>query len=123
MDLFGGRERRLQAEIAKQLAVITVMEDQIDRMADLLADSNGRFDALLESNSRVLAAHTSALALLEKKTTVEQAEPAWSPFPLHVPEWEEDAAHQLETGQIDEEKYQAILKEAGLAPNIEVDLS
>ena len=129
MSLFGGKSERLQAEISRQSAVITTLEDQIDRMADLLADANGKFDALLESHQLVLLAHRDAAEQLkatqnelEKLRTLPPA-PTFGSMPLHVPEWEEDAAHQLEQGLIDKEQYAAILREAGLAPNIEVDLS
>lgn len=123
------RERRLQSEIDRQTAVISTLQDQIDRMADLLAESSGKFDALLESHSLLLAAHKDTLDALQvkenelKKLTEVPAASTFSQYPIHVPEWEENASYQLEQGLIDEDQYREILREAGLAPNIEVDVS
>lgn len=57
---------------------------------------------------------------VEAPTSEPQAE--WVPYPLHIPEDEEDAKYLRDIGAIDKSEYEQILKDAGLQ-NTEIEIA
>jgi hypothetical protein len=122
MSLFGDKGReRLQEQVIRQDSAITVLEDQVERMADLLADSNDKLGSLLEAHRTLLEAHRDLERELKETREVIPVAPTYRQETLHVPEWEEQAAFDLERGNIDMDMYNEILRNQGLDVNVEID--
>ena len=122
MSLFGDKGReRLQEQVIRQDSAIAVLEDQVERMADLLADSNDKLGSLLEAHRTLLEAHRDLERELKETREVIPVAPTYRQESLHVPEWEEQAAFDLERGNIDMDMYNEILRNQGLDVNVEID--
>jgi hypothetical protein len=115
-----GRER-LREQVIRQDSAISVLEDQVERMADLLADSNDKLGSLLEAHRTLLEAHRDLERELKEAREVTPVAPTYRQSTLHVPEWEEQAAWDLERGNIDMDMYNEILRNQGLDVNVEID--
>ena len=112
---------RLQAEVDRQTAVIGILEDQIERLFDLLASSNEERSTLLDAHRSLLEAHERVQKRLDESTALVPAPRMVGNVPMHIPEYEEDARIALENGDIDKEMFNNILREAGFE-NTEIDL-
>lgn len=122
MSLFGDKGReRLQEETIRKDVAIAVLEDQVERMADLLADQADKLGTLLEAHRTLLEAHRDLERELKEAREVVPVAPTYGVQPLHIPEWEEQAAFDLERGNIDMDTYNQILREQGLDINVEID--
>ncbi len=111
--------RRRDEERERLLVTVSVLEDQIERLADLLADSHGKFDELLEAHRTLLETHRELQA--KHEVAAQAAMPAFSNQPLYISEEEEDAAFADTQGAIDTELYKGILDAAGF-PNTQVEV-
>jgi hypothetical protein len=122
MFRFRNKEReRLQEELIRKDTAMSVLEDQVERMADLLADSNDKLGSLLEAHRTLLEDHRDLRRELKEAREVVPVAPTYSVEPLHVPEWEEQAAFDLERGNIDMDMYNEILRNQGIDANVEID--
>lgn len=106
--------RRRDEERERLRITVGVLENQIERMADLLVDANDRFTELLGAHRTLLETH-------REQQAAQPDMPAFSNQPLYLSEDEEDAAFAESQGAVDAELYKGILDAAGF-PNTEVSV-
>lgn len=113
--------RRRDEERERLLVTVQVLEDQVERMADLLADANGRTDELLEAHRTLLETHRELQAKLNETVAATAALPSFSNQPLFLSEEDEDAQFVESQGAIDGDLYRGILDAAGF-PNTNIEV-
>lgn len=110
--------RRRDEERERLRITVGVLEDQIERLADLLVDANDRFTELLGAHRTLLETHREQQASVPTEPTM----PAYSNQPLYLSEEDEDEQFAASQGVVDSELYKGILDAAGF-PNTEVSVS
>lgn len=112
--MFSSQNRELVANLQGQ---ITGLQDQIEKLWDMVETAHGRYDELLEVHNKVVEQFRVELDrrenLRKQLETASQPVPM-SSYPLYMSETEEDARYQLENGLIDRQLYEDILAETNL---------
>lgn len=108
---------RLQGESDRQMAVIGVLEDQIEKLFDVLASSQDEKESLLEAHTKLVDAHRELQAQYEAARRIQPVVPMGANMPMFVPEYEEELEWARDNGLIDENQLKEMLESAGFENN------
>lgn len=111
---------RLQGEVDRQMAVIGVLEDQIEKLFDLISGAANEKELILESHNKLVDAHRELQAQYDNTRKIQPVVPMAANMPMFVPEYEEELEWARDNGLIDEKQLKEMLDAAGF-DNAEVN--
>lgn len=104
---------RLQGEIDRQMAVIGVLEDQIEKLFDVISTASDEKQSLLEAHNKLVDAHRELQAQYDETRKIQPVVPMVAGAPMYMPEYEEELEWAKNEGLIDDKQLKEMLDVAG----------